>query len=73
MTLVATALNDAGQTHVANELNGLGLSWDIQATCSEIEEMPDFQNVLTVGTVKYETPNGDIYISASMVMTEEVE
>ena len=70
---IATALNTNGQNHVAAELDRLGLDWNVDATMSEIEIMADFQNVLIVGEVKYETPRGDIYITADMVMTEEVE
>lgn len=73
MTIIATALNDKGQARVIAEMARLGLNWDADATMTEIENMPDFGNVLTVGEVKYETPRGDIYISASMVVTEAVE
>lgn len=73
MTTIATALNAKGQAHVTAELARLGLNWNVDATMTEIESMPDFGNVLTVGEVKYETPNGDIYIKAEMVMTESVE
>ena len=73
MTTFATALNDQGQAHVTAEISRLGLGWNSDATMREIEDMPHFQDVLTVGEVKYETPRGDIYIKASMVMTEEVE
>lgn len=69
---IATALNDKGQAHVAAELARMGLSWDVQATCTEIEEMADFCNVLDLGEVKYETPKGDIYIKDDMVMTDAV-
>lgn len=68
--LIATALNDKGQAHVIAEIARLGLDWDAQATMTEIENMPDFHNVLTVGEVKLETPRGDIYINRDMVMTE---
>lgn len=73
MTTIATALNAKGQAHVGAELARLGLNWSVDATMTEIENMPDFGNVLTVGEVKYETPNGDIYIKADMVMTESIE
>lgn len=73
MTMIATALNAQGQAHVVAELARLGLNWNADATMTEIENMPDFGNVLTVGEVKYETPNGDIYVKSDMVMTESVE
>jgi len=70
--VLATALNNAGQAHVVAELARLELDWNADATMVEIEIMPDFQNVLTVGQVKLETPSGDIYISRNMVLIEEV-
>ena len=73
MTTIATALNAAGQKHVTAEINRLGLAWDADATMAEIENMPDFQNALTLSDVKFETPKGDIYITSAMVMTEEIE
>ena len=73
MTKIATALNNKGQTHVASELARMGLKWDTQATCAEIEDMSDFCFVLERGEVQYETPNVSIYISADMVMEEDGE
>lgn len=73
MTIIPTALNAAGQAHVAKELSRLGLAWDLSATCAEIENMIDFCDILDCGEVFLETPLGVIYISASMVMTEDVE
>lgn len=72
MNTVATALNDAGQAHVMAEISRLDMGYNADATMGEIENMPDFQNVLKVGAVKLETPRGDIYITAAMVRTEEV-
>lgn len=73
MNTIATALNTVGQAHVTAEIARLGLAWKPEAAMTEIENMTDFQNVLTVGEVKFETPKGDIYIKADMVMTEAVE
>lgn len=73
MTIIETALNDAGMTHLAAELARLGFSWDVDATAAEIEQMADFCHVLARGEVMYETPRGPIYIKSSMVMTEDVE
>lgn len=33
-------LNDAGVTHVTEELHSLGLDWDVEAVCSAITASP---------------------------------
>ena len=38
MAISAQCLNEAGQQHVKNEINRLGLNWDVSATITEIEE-----------------------------------
>ena len=36
--LIPTCLNEIGQAHVAAELTRHGISWDVSAVCSEIED-----------------------------------
>ncbi len=55
---------------VAAEMERMGLKWSLDGTCAEIESMSDFCKVLERGEVIYETPRGNVYIAADMVMTE---
>ena len=38
-------LNEAGQAHIAEELNSLGLDWDLDGVCSEIENKIGFNEI----------------------------
>lgn len=42
----ATALNTAGQTHVASEIERLGLGWDVDSTLTEIEGEAGFGDLV---------------------------
>ena len=55
----ATGLNDAGQAHVAAELDRLGLDWSVSGTCSEIEGKPGFMALTSGGSYDYEISNID--------------
>ncbi len=73
---IATSLNKSGQQHVADELKRLGLEWDLDATCSEIEEKSSFMS-LEYGfddAMYYDTVKGQIEILADEhVNFEEIE
>lgn len=71
-----SCLNEAGQEHVARELTRLGLDWDASATCSEIEQLPGFQQLQEgIGDgMSYRTrgDHGDIEILADEHVTFDV-
>ena len=54
---IATGLNDAGQAHVAAELDRLLLDWSVSGTCSEIEGRPGFMDLTAGGSYDYEISN----------------
>lgn len=53
----ARNLNEAGQKHVAEELDRLNLSWDVDATCSDIEQKISFSDLEQGGSMEYEISN----------------
>ena len=53
----ASCLNEAGQAHVAAELNRLGLNWSVSGTCSEIEDKPGFMDLTSGSSYDYEISN----------------
>lgn len=53
----AAALNNAGQTQVANELQRLGLNWGVIATCAEIEQSAKFGEMSEGDGMEYEISN----------------
>ena len=42
---IPTCLNDKGQAHVAAELKRIGIDWDVEAVCSDIEQKNGFMDM----------------------------
>lgn len=58
---IPTCLNEEGQAHVADELQRIGLDWDVSAVCSEIEQKNGFMHMRpnSDDTYDYEITNNE--------------
>ena len=53
----ASYLNKAGINHVAEELDRLGLDWDVEATCADITDTNSFMDMQPGDDCQYEISN----------------